>query len=274
MSTDHANTEHASTGHANTDAPDLDELLRFALHLADTADGIANAHFEAQDFVIETKPDLSEVTIADRGTEQAVIDAISARFPTHAILGEEFGVHAGTSDWEWIIDPIDGTSNFVRGVPIWATLIGLRHRGVLQVGVVSAPSLHRRWWATRGQGAFRDGVRLHVSKVADPAHAFASYSDGHWTDRPMRARLQTLLDGCARQRCFGDFWQHMMVAEGAIDLVVEPIVSLWDLAAVQIIVEEAGGTFTDISGAARPDGGSAVSTNTLLHPAVLAALHG
>ena len=249
-------------------------MLEFALGLADTADAIALPHFEAQDFVVESKPDLSEVTVADRGTEQALVDAIVARYPDHAILGEEFGVQGGTADWQWIIDPIDGTANFVRGVPVWATLIALRRSGVFQLGVVSAPALHRRWWASIGGGAFRDGTPISVSKVSAVADAFISISDGHWTDAPMRARLGEVLAACHRQRGLGDFWQHMLVAEGAIDVAVEPVVSLWDLAAVQIVVEEAGGRFSDLGGAARADGGNALSSNGLLHETVLTALHG
>jgi histidinol-phosphatase len=251
-------------------------LQTFLIELADLADSISMPHYEAQDFVVETKPDRSEVTIADRGVEDALMVAISQRFPTHQVLGEEFGVRGGSpeSGYRWIIDPIDGTSNYTRHVPIWATLIALEHDGVLVGAMVSSPALSRRWWALRGSGAYADGRPIRVSAVTDVEHAFVSFSDGHWTDVAMRARLATLVGACNRQRCIGDFWQHMLVAEGAIDLAIEPIVSLWDLAAIQLIVEEAGGVFTDISGAARADGGSAVSTNGLLHPAVLSALRG
>jgi histidinol-phosphatase len=253
--------------------------VEFLHTLADLADAISMPHFEAQDFVVETKADRTEVTIADRSTEAALTDAINARFPDHQVLGEEFGVRGSlASGWRWILDPIDGTSNFTRGVPMWATLIAAEHNGVLQAAMVSCPGLHKRWWALAGTGSFTGTAQspkvLRVSKVSKLADTFISFSDGHWTDTAMRSRLQGIVDQCARQRCFGDFWQHMLVAEGAIDAAVEPIVSLWDLAAVQLIVEQAGGTFTDIAGDARPDGGSAVSSNGLLHQGLLAALHG
>ncbi len=249
-------------------------LSEFLLELADVADTISMRHYLAQDFVIETKPDRTEVTVADRGAEEALMTAISARFPLHQVLGEEFGLRGGdgVSGYRWIIDPIDGTSNYVRHVPIWATLIALEHHGVLVGALVSCPAMAKRWWALRGGGAFVDGQPIRVSAVSEMRHAFVSFSDGHWTDNAMRARLGVLVDGCARQRCLGDFWQHMLVAEGALDFAVEPIVSLWDLAAIQLIVEEAGGTFTDIGGEARADGGSAVSSNGLLHAHILNAL--
>jgi histidinol-phosphatase len=251
----------------------------FLHHLADLADSISMPHFTAQDFVIETKPDRTEVTIADRNTEAALTTAILERFSDHQVLGEEFGVKGSEgSPWRWIIDPIDGTSNFTRGVPVWATLIAAEHNGVLQAAMVSCPALHRRWWALAdegafaGQGATTDGRQLRVSKVGALANSFISYSDGYWSDAARRAKLQNLLAQCGRERSFGDFWQHMLVAEGAIDIAVEPIVSLWDLAAIQLIVEEAGGRFTSIDGVPRADAGSAVSTNGHLHDTVLTAL--
>lgn len=252
---------------------------QFLHGLADLADSISLPHFAAQDFVVETKADRTEVTIADRSTEQALTTAILDSFPDHQVLGEEFGVRGSdASGWRWILDPIDGTSNFTRGVPVWATLIAVEHHGVLQASMVSCPAMCRRWWATVGDGAFtgsaNDSRRLQVSKINALANVFISFSDGHWTDVAMRSRLQDIVDACGRQRCFGDFWQHMLVAEGALDIAVEPIVSLWDLAAVQLIVEQAGGRFTDLAGSARADGGSALSTNGALHNTVLAALIG
>jgi histidinol-phosphatase len=250
---------------------------QFLHQLADLADSISLPHFAAQDFVIETKADRTEVTIADRSTEEALTAAILERFPNHQVLGEEFGIRGSdASGWRWIIDPIDGTSNFTRGVPVWATLIAAEHNGVLQASIVSCPALSRRWWALAAGGAFsgslQDSRRLHVSKVSSLENVFISFSDGHWTDVAMRSRLQDLVNACGRQRSFGDFWQHMLVAEGALDIAVEPIVSLWDLAAVQLIVEQAGGCFTDLSGKAKADGGSALSTNGALHSSVLDAL--
>jgi histidinol-phosphatase len=253
-----------------------DGLREFMIGLADVADAISMPHYDAQDFVVETKPDRSEVTVADRGVEEALCVAIAARYPSHQVLGEEFGVRGGdvASGYRWIIDPIDGTSNYTRHVPVWATLIALEHHGVMVGAMVSCPALSRRWWAVRGAGAFCDGRAIRVSAVSEVSNAFVSFSDGHWVDLDMRARLGTLIASSARQRCFGDFWQHVLVAEGAIDIAVEPIVNLWDLAAIQLIVEEAGGLFTDIGGVARADGGSAVSTNGHLHAAVLGALQG
>jgi histidinol-phosphatase len=245
----------------------------FLLELAAVADAISMPRFEAQDFAIETKPDRTEVTIADRDTEAALTSLILERFPDHQVLGEEFGTKGSPeAAWRWIIDPIDGTSNFTRGVPVWATLIAAEFRGVLQASMVSCPALSRRWWALKGEGAKLNGKPLAVSKVADLQHAFISYSDGHWPSTPhahLRSNLDVLLQQCGRQRCFGDFWQHMLVAEGAIDIALEPIVSLWDLAAVQLVVEEAGGMFTSLQGVPRADQGSALSTNGRLHPDVL-----
>jgi histidinol-phosphatase len=249
----------------------------FLHQLADLADSISLPHFAAQNFVIETKADRTEVTIADRSTEEALTAAILDQFPDHQVLGEEFGVRGtDASGWRWIIDPIDGTSNFTRGVPVWATLVAVEHNGVLQASIVSCPAMSRRWWAIAGAGSFtgslKDSRRLLVSKVSALENVFISFSDGHWTDPAMRSRLQAIVDACGRQRSFGDFWQHMLVAEGSLDIAVEPIVSLWDLAAVQLVVEQAGGRFTDLSGNARADGGSALSTNGLLHNSVLDAL--
>lgn len=251
---------------------DLTAELALAHRLADAADAITMRHFRSQSLVVETKADRTEVTIADRDSEQAIRDLLAIERPDHGVLGEEHGITAGDGRLRWIVDPIDGTSNYVRGVPMWATLLALEADGELVVGMVSSPAMGHRWWATRGGGAFADGRAIRVSGVREVADTFLSYSEGPWADRGMRAGIDALRNGVGRQRAFGDFWQHMLVAEGAIDAAVEAIVSLWDLAAIQIIVEEAGGTFTDLDGIARPDGGSAVSTNGLLHPAVLRVL--
>jgi histidinol-phosphatase len=172
-----------------------------------------------------------------------------------------------------VIDPIDGTKNYVRGVPVWATLIALQQDEHTVVGVVSAPALGRRWWASRGAGAFADGRPCHVTKVARLADAFLSYSSLEGWDLPgRRDSFRDLVDSVWRSRAFGDFWSYMLVAEGAVDIACEPEVSLWDLAALNVIVEEAGGRFTDLAGADRVDGGSAIATNGVLHEQVLAAL--
>jgi histidinol-phosphatase len=195
------------------------------------------------------------------------------------VLGEELGSHAGADGAAtWVLDPIDGTKNFVRGIPVWATCIALQRDGEPVVGVVSAPALGRRWWAGQGEGAFAgDGLAggrpIRVSAVADLADAQLGYdSVPGFEAHGLGERFLGLARRCWRTRGLGDFWSHVLVAEGAIDVAVEPEVSIWDVAAVQVIVEEAGGRFTDLGGTARPDGGSAVSTNGLLHDEVLAAL--
>jgi histidinol-phosphatase len=240
--------------------------------LADLADAMTLARFRDVDLVVSTKPDLTPVTEADRSVEQALRERIAVARPGHGVLGEEFGA-AGAGAWRWVIDPIDGTKNYVRGIPIWATCIALQHDGEATVGVVSAPALGRRWWAARGAGAFADGQPIRVSAVAEVPDAQLSYdSVPGFEDHGLGERFLALARRCWRTRGLGDFWSHVLVAEGAVDIAVEPEVALWDVAALQVIVEEAGGRFTDLAGAARPDGGSAVSTNGLLHDEVLRQL--
>lgn len=236
------------------------------------ADAMTLARFRDVDLVVSTKPDLTPVTEADRSVERALRKRITAARPGQAVMGEEYGLE-GAGAWRWILDPIDGTKNYVRGVPIWATCIALRHDDTVTVGVVSAPALGRRWWAARGEGAFANGQPIRVSEVAAVADAQLSYDSVPGFEAcGMGERFLALARRCWRTRGLGDFWSHVLVAEGAVDIAVEPEVSVWDVAAIQVIVEEAGGRFTDLSGAARPDGGSAVSTNALLHDEVLAAL--
>jgi len=240
--------------------------------LADEADAMTLASFRATDLVVTTKPDLTPVTEADRAVERALRERIARARPGHGIVGEEFGAEGG-GEWRWVLDPIDGTKNYVRGIPVWGTCIALQHHEVGVVGVVSAPALGRRWWAGLGEGAFAASRRIHVSAVADLADAQLSYdSVMSFEAYGLGGRFLELARRCWRTRGLGDFWSHVLVAEGAIDVAAEPEVSLWDVAAVQLIVEEAGGRFTDLGGNARPDGGSAVSTNGLLHDQVLAAL--
>ena len=250
----------------------MDADLVFALKLADLADEVTLARFLSDDLKIERKPDTTHVTDADHAAELVIRSAILERFPSDAILGEEFGAE-GDSGRRWIIDPIDGTANFMRGIPIWATLIGLERDGVVDIGVVSAPAMPRRWWAARGEGAYCDGRRLSVSGVADISDAQLCYADFPWWEAfGLGEQFLALVNAVWRTRGFGDFWQHMLVAEGAADIAVEPIVNLWDLAAIQPIIEEAGGRFSDHSGVPTPAGGDAVSSNGLLHEAVLAIL--
>ncbi len=251
-----------------------DAELALALELADLADAVTLPAYRDRTFTVRHKDDRSEVTEADRGTESAIRARLTATRPDHAVLGEEEGLigDAGASH-RWIVDPIDGTSNFVKGVPIWATLIALEHDGDVVVGVCSAPALGRRWWAVKGGGAFADGRPIAVSDVATIADAHLAYSDiGSFVRYGYGPQLTELTARCWRARGLGDFWMHVLVAEGAFDAAAEPIVNLWDLAAVQIIVTEAGGRFTDLSGRDTPDGGSAVSSNGRLHDEVLAAL--
>jgi histidinol-phosphatase len=212
------------------------------------------------------------VSEADHAAEQLIRDRLRSARPGDAVLGEEFGTDGGGSR-RWIIDPIDGTKNYVRGVPVWATLLALEEDGVMRVGVCSAPALGHTWWAARGEGAFADGAPIHVSKVRAVEDAHLCYSDFKWWEE---YGLQSEFEGLARRvwrtRGFGDFWSHILVAEGAADIAAEPIVALWDLAPLLVIVEEAGGRFTDLAGVATADGGNALSTNGLLHDEVLAAL--
>lgn len=251
--------------------------LSLAHELADAADLLTLARFRALDLRVDSKPDLTPVTDADRSVEEALRAALAARRPSDAFLGEEFG-EQGTGSRRWVIDPIDGTKNFVRGVPVWATLIALQVDGVVTTGVISAPALGRRWWAARGTGAYagpdtRQAQRLQVSAVADVSDAQLSYSSlSGWDGQGRLDGLLALSRRAWRTRAFGDFWSHVLVAEGAVDASFEPEVSLWDLAALQVVVEEAGGRFTDLTGAARPDGGSVVCSNGLLHDEVLAGL--
>jgi histidinol-phosphatase len=250
--------------------------LAVALELADLADLITRDRFRASDLKVETKPDMTPVTEADTAVERAIRERLAAARPKDAVLGEEYG-DSGSAARRWIIDPIDGTKNFVRGIPVWATLIALQEGEELTLGVVSAPRLHRRWWATRGGGAYLDMVsvsvprRLGVSGVGELSGAQLSISglDG-WAEQGALEAILELSRRCWRTRGFGDFWHYMLVAEGAVDVAVEPVVALWDLAAPLVIVEEAGGTFTDLTGARTPDGGSGLATNGLLHDAALA----
>jgi histidinol-phosphatase len=251
-----------------------DDDLRFAHVLADAADDITTRRFRALDLRIETKPDLTPVTDADRAAEESLRNVLRRARPRDAILGEEFG-RIGTGPRCWVLDPIDGTKNYVRGVPVWATLIGLMDGPDVVVGVVSAPALGHRWWAALGGGAWTGrsltkASPCRVSGVADLADASLSYSDlVGWAERGLAEGFGELTRSVWRTRAFGDFWSHMLVAEGACDISTEPEVSLWDLAALQVIVTEAGGMFTSLDGVPTPDGGSVVCTNGLLHEQVM-----
>jgi histidinol-phosphatase len=285
----------------NGSAQILDDLA-LAHALADLADAITLDRYQSQDLVITTKPDNTPVTDADRAVETAIREALGTHRSGDGLVGEEFGSDKGSSGRYWVIDPIDGTKNFMRGVPTWATLIALvqvdtsGNEEVL-VGIASAPALARRWAAAKGHGAtvrFNAGTddfdnaetvkhfesfslavnekKISVSKVSTLSDASISYSDFvGWGDR--LEPFQKMLAGAWRTRGIGDFWSHMLVAEGAVDVAVEPSLAVWDMAALDIIVREAGGTFTNTSGQSGPFGGSGVSTNGLLHNAVINGLN-
>jgi histidinol-phosphatase len=246
--------------------------LAYALSLADLADYVTTRHFRSEKLAVETKLDLTPVTAADREAEEALREAIARDRPGDAVVGEEFG-NEGGGTVRWILDPIDGTRHYVRGIPLWATLIALEREGALAVAVASAPALGTRWWAARGEGAFANGRPLRVSSVV--ALEGASFSHGgvrSFDKHGHGPALRALAERAWMERAYGDFWPHMLVAEGRLDFTLEASVNLWDLAPVQLIVEEAGGCFTDFAGVARPDGGSGLSSNGLLHEEVLAAL--
>jgi histidinol-phosphatase len=239
--------------------------LEFALSLADDADAITLSRFRASDLRVETKPDLTPVSEADRSVEVRLRERIAAERPGERVVGEEFGADDGDGD-RWIVDPIDATKNYVRGIPLFATLIALEDR----VAVVSAPALGRRWWAVRGRGAVGDGRPLGVSRVERIEDAVLTYT----SLRGWNERFYAFAERAWAARGFGDFWQYMLLAEGAVDVCVEAEANLWDLAAPKLIVEEAGGRLTDLAGADRADGGSAVASNGRLHDEALSALRG
>jgi histidinol-phosphatase len=252
--------------------------LELALELADLSDGLTLDRYRATDLTVETKPDLTPVTEADRTVEQAIRDRLAAAYPEDSVLGEEYGTsNTPEGTRRWVVDPIDGTKNYVRGIPVWATLLALEDDGQMVVGVVSAPALGRRWWAARGGGAFvSDGLgererQIKVSSVRRLADAQLCFSgfDG-WDESGGLEALLELSRRCWRTRGFGDFWGYMLVAEGAADVSCEAVVSLWDLAAPMVIVNEAGGRFTDLRGEPTADGGTALASNGLLHDAALA----
>jgi histidinol-phosphatase len=261
-----------------TSTPPYADDIALALDLADRADVITLDRFNARDLVIETKPDLTPVSDADKAVERMLRERVAIACPQDGVLGEEYPELVGSSGRRWIVDPVDGTKNFVRGVPVWATVIGLQDSsGAIVAGVVSAPALARRWWATLGGGAFvldptsDEPRRLQVSHVSTLADASLSYSDHvGWGAR--HDAWNALLASVWRTRAYGDFWSHLLVAEGAADIAAEPELNLYDVAGVSIVVTEAGGRFSGLDGVDGPDRGSGISSNGLLHDAVISAL--
>jgi histidinol-phosphatase len=254
---------------------DVSEGLALAIELADIADAITVDRFRAVDLVVETKPDLTPVSEADQAVERALRAHIAERAPAHGVLGEEYGAHIAESEYRWVIDPIDGTKSYVRGIPVWATLIALEHRGIPIVGVASAPALGARWWAGHGLGAFRDGSPIHVSAVRDVSDAqisFAWDTKARFDADGIGERMLMLAHRCWRIRGLGDFWQHTLVAEGAVDISIDPIVNYWDAAALLPIITEAGGRWSTIDGDRPKLPESFVCTNGPLHDVVISAL--
>ncbi len=252
-----------------------DDDLTLAFELADTADGITMARYRAEDLAVETKPDLTPVSESDKATELALRERLSTARPQDAIIGEEFGgVELGDAPGRaWVIDPIDGTKSYVRGMDTWTTLIALLEGGEVKLGVVSMPALKKRWWAVRGQGAFADGRRIRVSPIEELTHAQFVWSGiEEWDAIGGFDKVVELGRRCWRTRGVGDAWQYMLVAEGAAEIATDPEATLWDLAAVSIVVEEAGGRFTGLDGSAGPGAGSGLASNGSLHAEALAAL--
>lgn len=256
-----------------------DDDLRLAHVIADQVDSVTMARFKSLDLAVETKPDLTPVTDADRSAEDLVRSQLSRTRSRDAVLGEERG-EVGHGPRRWVVDPIDGTKNFVRGVPVWATLLALMDGDEVVLGVVSAPALGRRWWAAKGTGAWTgrslaSATRMRVSGVSRLEDASFSYSEiGEWEKHGRLDEFMALQRRVWRTRAYGDFWSYVLVADGAVDVAAEPELELYDMAALVPIVTEAGGRFTSLAGADGPLGGNAVATNGLLHDDVLAALGG
>jgi histidinol-phosphatase len=240
--------------------------LDFAHRLADAADAITTARFRALDLRVETKPDLTPVSEADRAAEEAIRELVASSGRGEGVFGEELGDDGG--DARWIVDPIDGTRNYVRGVPVWATLLALEQDGVVVLGLVSAPELGHRWWALRGEAAYANGERCRVSSVARLEDASVSTTSA----RDMPGGWRTIVERSWSNRGFGDFWQHCLVAEGALEVACDRDLALWDYAAVRLLVEEAGGRCTTFAGDPPTPGASFVSTNGALHPDVVSLL--
>ena len=256
---------------------ELTDDVRLAHVMADDADSISMSRFKAQDLRIKTKPDSTPVTEADTAVEESIRRTLSRTRPRDAVHGEEMQ-DTGESNRRWIIDPIDGTANYLRGVPVWATLIALEIDGRIAASVVSAPALGRRWWASLEGGAYTgrsilNATQIHTSRVSQLSDASLSYASiNGWVESGRGQGFVDLMRECWRSRGYGDFWSYMLVAEGAVDIACEPELALYDMAALDIIVREAGGRFTSIDGEPGPYHGNALATNGLLHDIVLERL--
>lgn len=248
------------------------EELVFALELAEEADAIAMRHFcHAPE--VHTKLDGSLVTAADHEIERTLRARLRQRYPDHAVLGEEAGMEGGSRQPRWVIDPIDGTNNFAWGIPIFATLIALQVGGVTEVGVVSAPALRERYDAATGEGARMNGSPIGVTNVATVAEARINYASwGGWVDAGLEGQWARILTRCRRSRGFGDFWGHMLVARGAAEAMAEPDLQPWDVAALEVIVREAGGRLSGFGGEPFLSRGSCLTTNGRLHDEIMAEL--
>ncbi|MDZ8202026.1 inositol monophosphatase family protein [Microbacterium sp. SSW1-59] len=258
--------------------PDADPMdLELALRIADAADAVTMARFDAADLDVQLKADRSHVTEADLATERAIREILAAERPDDDVFGEEFGV-TGDGSRQWIIDPIDGTANYLKGIPMWSTLIALAVDGVPRVGVVAQPALGRRWWAATGHGAWTNTTtgdrRIRVSDVDDVAEASVSFqSIGQWRDYGRLDALERVTSAAWRDRGYGDAWPYMLLAEGRLEFVAEFDVKRYDIAALIPIVREAGGTFTDIDGGEDLDSLSSLATNGRLHRPFLDLIH-
>lgn len=246
----------------------MDADLRFAHALADAADAITLRRFRALDLHVDTKPDLTPVSDADRAAEEAIRAVVASSGRSESVYGEEFGDDGG--DAKWIVDPIDGTKSYVRGIPIWATLLALERDGVVVAELISAPALARRWWAVRGDGAHASGERCRVSAVARLEDAVVSTTSA--ADMPDGWR--TIVERAWSDRGYGDFWQYCLLAEGVVDVACDREARVWDYAGARLLIEEAGGRCTTFGGERLEDGGSVVATNGTLHDEVVALLRG
>jgi histidinol-phosphatase len=267
-----------SMGLGRAPADELDAWLALAHAACDEADGIARSAFR-RDLQVDTKPDRTFVTQADTAIERAIRARIHAAYPDHGLVGEEYGTEAGAAATRWYIDPIDGTHNFIRGVPLFGTLLAVERDGELQAAVLSAPALRERWWARRGGGAWARGAdapeprRIRVSQVADLGDAQVLYGSGHDIETSGRAPgFHDLLGDVWRERGFGDFWGYALLAEGAAEAMIEVDLKPWDAAAPLVLIEEAGGRVTDFAGRRAVDSGTFLATNGLLHDEVLSRL--